>query len=183
MELLDSEPPQAETDDQSAWFSYVDKLVRPDGSVVGNKLRPNPLFLKRNRRKPATGDEVKREEVEITAVTQAAPAVAEEQESSSAVRYKNIAKLVVCNYYDTIFSAFTNKYFRENRIKEEKLEPEAPQGIMPCSFNPASYKMVYVCDGEDYLYRNRALLRAKEASAISFKSLTKCSLICLVEKS
>lgn len=89
MELLDSEPPSPENEDQSAWFSYVDKYVKPDGNEVGdgrNKLRPNPLFLKRNRRKPATVDDVKKE-IDLTDVAAATATSSEEQESATVVRY------------------------------------------------------------------------------------------------
>lgn len=57
------------------------------------------------------------------------------------------------------------------RIKEEAPDEVAQQSSVQCSFNPSSYKMLYVCDGEDYLYRSRALPRAQEVgTTITLKS-------------
>ena len=59
----------------------------------------------------------------------------------------------------------------------DKKEVDPLEGVdivnnMECKFNLNSYKMVYVVNSEDYMYRRTALKKAKEVYIFSFLLLT-----------
>lgn len=50
------------------------------------------------------------------------------------------------------------------KVPSDKLQDGNSELKMECMFKLNSYKMVYVCKSEDYMYRHTALTRAHQVS-------------------
>lgn len=56
-----------------------------------------------------------------------------------------------------------------NKGPSDKLQDGSSELKMECMFKLNSYKMVYVCKSEDYMYRHTALTRAHQVSTENIK--------------
>lgn len=57
------------------------------------------------------------------------------------------------------------------RVSSDKLLEDNGELKIECMFKLNTYKMVYVCKSEDYMYRHTALTRAHQVSAANAHNL------------
>lgn len=206
IELLDTESPESEAE-IGRWSAYVDKYVREDETIsdeLKERLTQKPVFLPRNianwRKKCAVGtpddfheksrsnsQQSQNNMKDVTA--SAAPASSsnnnnnnKDDDPEEKVDADNSQEKVEEKPSQSSAGSGSEKGSNDgdsNKPTDLSLKDVVVQDNEQCRFNVNSYKMLYIVEGESYIYRKNSLKRAKTVSPalmILIRGLTMSSL-------
>lgn len=175
IELLDTESPESEAE-IGRWSAYVDKYVREDETIsdeLKDRLTQKPVFLPRNianwRKKCAVGNQddfneksrsnSQQSQNNGTSVSAAAITTGGKEEETPD------EKMDADSGQDKVADKSNNNSAADtSKPTDLSLKDVVVQDKEQCRFNVNSYKMLYIVEGESYIYRKNSLKRAKAVS-------------------
>lgn len=184
IELLDTESPESEAE-IGRWSAYVDKYVRDDDTITDelkDRLTQKPVFLPRNianwRKKCTVGNQEDFNEKSRSNSQQS------ENNNGSANNNNHVKEDEGDEKMDTDssqekdgeavqnsgISAPNNSTSDSNKPTDLSLKDVVVQENEQCRFNVNSYKMLYIVEGESYIYRKNSLKKAKAVSLVPGRS-------------
>lgn len=186
IELLDTESPESEAE-IGRWSAYVDKYVREDETIsdeLKDRLTQKPVFLPRNianwRKKCAVGNQEDFAEksrsnsqqsqhngpgTSVPAITSSSIS-GKDEETADEKMDTDCGQEKVGDKSSSDKS--NNSAANTSKPTDLSLKDVVVQDKEQCRFNVNSYKMLYIVEGESYIYRKNSLKRAKAVSHYQF---------------
>jgi paired amphipathic helix protein Sin3a len=195
IELLDTESPESEAE-IGRWSAYVDKYVRDDETVteeLKERLSQKPVFLPRNianwRKKCTIGNQEDDNNEKSRSNSQQSQdnnnmtgsssvnhvkdnnndhgdekmETDSSQEKSADVQNSGSGDVTA----ESDVHPNDNSSDNNNKPADLSLKDVVMHDSEQCRFNVNSYKMLYIIDGESYIYRKNSLKNAKAVSTTS----------------
>ena len=181
IELLDTESPESEAE-IGRWSAYVDKYVRDDDTITDElkeRLTQRPVFLPRNianwRKKctVANPDDLNDKSRSNSQQSQNNNTSANnnnhvKDEDPDEKMDTDSSQEKQCETAPISGSAGSANIISDmNKPTDLSLKDVVVQDNEQCRFNVNSYKMLYIVEGESYIYRKNSLKKAKAVSSLS----------------